>query len=121
MAKLGVTKKKKSPRGNELSQLKEELRRVSEQLEFRDRALAEAFEQQTATSEILGGSLARRLIFSRCLMLSAENAARLCEANDAVIYRVEEDVLQGVALYGPIPMREAPLSQSRLYDRPRCG
>ena len=46
MARLGVSKKKKSPRATELSQLKKELKRVTEQLESRDR-------EQTATSEIL--------------------------------------------------------------------
>ena len=53
MARLGVSKKKKSPRVTELSQLKKELKRVIEQLESRDRELADAFEQQTATSEVL--------------------------------------------------------------------
>ena len=43
MARLGASKKKKSPRGTELSQLKKELQRVTEQLESRDRELAEAF------------------------------------------------------------------------------
>ena len=109
MAKLGVTKKKKSPRGDELSQLKEELRRVSEQLEFRDRALAEAFEQQTATSEILQAIASSPTDLQPVLDAVAASAARLCEANDAVIYRVDEDVLQGVAIYGPIPMRGMPL------------
>ena len=53
MARVGVTKNKKSPRATELSQLKKELQRVTEQLESRERELAGAFEQQTATSEIL--------------------------------------------------------------------
>ncbi len=53
MARIEVTKKKKSPRVAELSQLKEKLRRTTEQLESRERELAEATEQQTATSEIL--------------------------------------------------------------------
>ena len=60
MARLGITKKKKSPRATELSQLKKELQRVTEQLESRERELEssnselrEALEQQTATSEVL--------------------------------------------------------------------
>ena len=53
MARLGVSKKKKSPRATELSQLKKELQRVTEQLESYKRELAEAKERETATGEIL--------------------------------------------------------------------
>ena len=53
MARLGVSKKKKSPRATELSQLKKELQSVSEQLESCKRELAEGRERETATSEIL--------------------------------------------------------------------
>src|SRR5262249_9003637 len=60
MARLGASKKKKSPRDTELSQLKKELKSVNEQIESRDRELEQrnaqlrqALEQQTATSEIL--------------------------------------------------------------------
>ena len=45
----------------------------------------------------------------------AENAARLCEANDALIHRIDGDVLQRVALFGPMPslrMRLVIMSQS---------
>jgi hypothetical protein len=33
----------------------------------------------------------------------AENAARICEANDALIYRFDGHRLVGVAEYGPLP------------------
>jgi hypothetical protein len=46
MARLGASKKKKSPRATELSQLKKKLQRVTEQLESRER-------EQAATSDIL--------------------------------------------------------------------
>ena len=41
MPRRGVSKKKKSPRATELSQLKQEVQRLTEQLESRDRELAE--------------------------------------------------------------------------------
>ena len=78
MARLGASKKKKSPRATELTQLKKELKRVTEQLESRDRELASATEQQTATSEILGLSVGHRLIYRRYLILIAEHAVKLC-------------------------------------------
>ena len=33
----------------------------------------------------------------------AENAARLCDATDAVIHRIDGDKLRPVANYGPLP------------------
>jgi hypothetical protein len=59
MAQLGVSKKKKSPRATELSQLKKEVQRLTEQLESRDR-------EQTATSEILRLIATCRWTFNRC-------------------------------------------------------
>src|SRR5688572_24848973 len=53
MAEAGTTKKKKSSTAAELSRLKKELKRVTELLEARERELAEAFEQQTGTSDVL--------------------------------------------------------------------
>ena len=104
MARLGTTKKKKIPRAVELSQLKKELRRVSEKLESRQRELAEAFDQQTATSDILrmiaGAGTSLQLVMDAI----AENAAKLCDAADAVVWRVDGEVRRRVAHFGPIPM-----------------
>ena len=43
----------------------------------------------------------------------AQNAARLCDAKDAVIYRVDGDVLQWVAICGSMPIRSTPLRLTR--------
>src|SRR5215831_2474350 len=103
MPRPGVTKKKKSPRATELSQLKRELKRVTEQLESRDR-------EQIATSEILRVIASSPTALQSVLNTVAENAARLCEANDATIGRIDGNTLQrlGSAKYGPMPASPPP-------------
>src|SRR5262252_7613026 len=103
MAKSAVTKKKKSPRANEVSELKKELQRVTKQLHSRERELVEATEQQAATSEILGVIASSPTDLQPVLNVVAENAARLCDANDALILRVEGDILRLMASYGSLP------------------
>ena len=65
--------------------------------------LKEALEQQTATSEILGVIASSPTDIQPVLDAVAENAARLCDADDAVIRRVDGDMLRSVAHYGPMP------------------
>src|SRR5262245_35709531 len=66
--------------------------------------LREALEQQTATSEILRVIANSPTDIQPVLDTVAESAARLCESEDAQIYRVDEDKLQPVAAYGPLPI-----------------
>ena len=82
----------------------ENARLIHEQ-QARNRDLTEALEQQTATSEILGVIASSPTDIQPVLDAVAENAARLCDAKDALIYRVDGDILQVVASYGPIPAR----------------
>ena len=65
--------------------------------------LTEALEQQTATSEILRVIASSPTDIQQVLDTVAENAARLCGANDALIRRIDGDVLPLVAQYGHIP------------------
>src|SRR5262249_40905262 len=112
MAKLGLTRNKKSPRADELSQLKEELRRVSEQHESCKRELAAATEQQAATGEILRAIAGSSTNLQPVLDTVAQNAAQLCEATDAQILQVDDAILRLAASYGPLPT-----SQTRPINR----
>src|SRR5215475_7944230 len=46
----------------------------------------------------------------------AERAARLCDAEDAAIFRLDGNFLRLVAHFGPIPMADA-VGESRVIDR----
>jgi GAF domain-containing protein len=77
--------------------------RLFKELEDRNRQLTEALEQQTATSEILRVIARSPTDIQPVLDVVAQNAARLCEANDALIVRKMDDAVKVVAQYGPIP------------------
>ena len=97
--------KKSNSRATELNLLKEELRRVSEKLESREGELAEALEQQTATSEILRVIAGSPTDIQPVLDAVVESAARLCDATDGLIARLDGDILRpAVAKYGSMPV-----------------
>jgi len=109
---LRAGERKTNPQATELSQLKEELRHVSEKLESSEDELAKALEQQTATSEILRVIASSPTDIQPVLDAVVESAARLCNATDGLIARIDGNVLiPGVAKYGSMPVPEArPLS-----------
>ena len=83
---------------------------LRQQLDARNRQLTEALEQQTATTEILRVIASSPMDLQSVLDVVAENAARLCEANDATIARIDGNTLQrlGSAKYGPMPASPPP-------------
>ena len=68
--------------------------------------LKESLEQQTATSEILGVIASSPTDIQPVLDVIAENATRVCGADDAAIRLVEKDGLRLVAHHGSIRIEE---------------
>src|SRR5262245_36444617 len=105
---MATIKKKSANKGKAKPRavLKKAPPKQSQGVETLRRELAEAARQQAATSDIL------RMIAKASgdpvtlLKTIAENAARLCDANDATIWRADGDHLQAVAHHGPVPLVE---------------
>ncbi len=66
-------------------------------------ALIEAGQQQAATIEILRVISSSPTDIQPVLDAVAENAAQVCGASDAVLFRIDGDALRQVAHYGQIP------------------
>ena len=77
--------------------------RLFQELQVRNRDLTETLEQQTATAEVLRVISSSPTDLQPVMDAVAENAARLCEATDAQIFRIEGDEIPRVATYGAMP------------------
>jgi PAS domain S-box-containing protein len=115
-ARAGRVRKTPADLEQQLKACRREIARARERL-------VEAMKQQTATTEVM------RIIASSpiqsVLNAVAENAARLCEANNAEIFRLEDNLLRLVASYGEIPVnilaREGiPANRLRVIGRAAC-
>jgi GAF domain-containing protein len=76
--------------------------RLFQELQVRNRDLTETLEQQTATGEILRVISSSPTDLQPVLDTVAQSAARICEARDCQIFRVDGDLLRRVASYGTI-------------------
>ncbi len=77
--------------------------RLFKELQERNRDLTEALEQQTATSEILRVIASSPTEIQSVMDTIAENAARLCEADDVLVRRTDGVTYQTVSHFGSIP------------------
>jgi PAS domain S-box-containing protein len=88
----------------------------------RDR-LVEAIKQQAATSEVL--RIISNSPIQSVLDAVAENAARLCDANNAVIFRLDGNFLRLAASFGRIPktshaLEAIPSNRDTVIGRATC-
>src|SRR5262245_50489982 len=102
-AKPPVARKSPKSDGARVRDLEKRFAEAEEQLQASKRELGQAEAQQTATSEILKVISSVPSDIQPVLDAVAENAARLCGADDAVIGRIEGDALRLVARFGSIP------------------
>jgi len=104
--------------GDELEALSEQFNKMASDLkafysglerkvEERTRELSEALEQQTATAEILRVISSSPTDIQPVLDAVAESAARLCDASDVIVRRVDGDVYRLVAHFGSVPVTAA--------------
>jgi PAS domain S-box-containing protein len=96
-AKMRVGRARKSR-----SDLEQELRAYRREIAHARERLVEATKQQTATSEML--RIISNSPIQSVLDAVAESAARLCDANNAEIFRLEDNLLRLAASYGEIPV-----------------
>jgi GAF domain-containing protein len=91
---------------------------ADQSVEEQRRELVEAREQQSATAEILRVISSSPMDPQRVFAEIAASAARLCQAYDVVIRRVDDNSLVLVAHHGPLPVAGTlPLTQGHLVSR----
>jgi len=101
-----------------LNRMSEELGRLYQQIESRNRDLTEALEQQTATGEILRVIAGSPTDIQPVLDTVIENAVKLAGAKQGHIRQFDGDVLRLVAHYGETPEQVAILQRSSVSPSP---
>src|SRR5262244_4311726 len=108
------TKKPRS-KSERTSPQKADTKLVRENKELR-RERDESLEREAATSDILRMIARLPMDLQSVLDAIAERAARLCDAEDAAIFRLDGNFLRLAAHFGPIPMADA-VGESFVIDR----
>ena len=109
------------------ARLRESYATLEQKVEERTRELTEALDQQTATAQILGVISASPTDIRPVMDAVVRSAATLCEAQNAQIFRVEDDEMRLVARWGPVkstleagesrPITRASVSGRTIVDR----
>src|SRR5215475_8731200 len=92
---------------DDLASLEHRNRELTKELAQARGELAEAREQQAGTAEILSVISSSPMDLRRVFAEIAMSAARLCDAYDATIVKVDGNALRIVAHHGPIPAAPA--------------
>ena len=109
------TKKSRS-KSQSASQKKADARLVRENKELR-RTRDESLEREAATSDILRMIARSPMDLQSVLDAIAARVARLCDAEDAAIFRLDGNFLRLVAHFGPIPIAGVVGESGRVLDR----
>ncbi|MEA2892908.1 MAG: hypothetical protein QOI05_3701 [Bradyrhizobium sp.] len=105
------------------AELEQELKACRRKIARARERLGEATKQHIATSEML--RLIANSPIQSVLDTVAENAARLCDANNAEIFRLEDNLLRLAASYGEIPVvihayQGVPVNRDTVTGRAAC-
>src|SRR5262245_50315565 len=98
--KKSSAKRRASSSAESVAALKKTIAAQEKTMAAQAQEIRKAAEQQAATAEILRVIASSSTNIQPVLDVVAENAARLCDADDAQILRIEGDVLRRAASYG---------------------
>src|SRR5262249_55874086 len=97
--------------------LKELNAKLSQEVKELRRGRDESLEREAATSDILRMIARSPIDIQPVLDAIVERAARLCDAEDAAIFRLDGNFLRLAAHFGPIPMAGTVGGVRRVLDR----
>ena len=117
-AKRPLASKSPKDEGSGVRDLEKRLAEGLEREKATDRALTEAVEQQTATSEILRVIAGSPKDVQPVVAAVAASAARLCDAFDATIFQIDGDRLRVAVHDGPIASHPVGQGPSLVRETP---
>src|SRR6516162_3480918 len=94
---------------------------LQKQLDQRTRELAEALEQQNATSEVLRVISSSPGELEPVFQAMLQNATRICEAKIGILFRYENDAYTAVATLGVTPAYAEYLNRGPIRLNPATG